>query len=253
MTLSTQRNESGLDTLGGRIRASRERAGLGIGNAAKAIKISRTSLGQWEAGNVQNPDMTKLAAFSRLCDVNLDWLIERKGPEPDLSQSEQRAAARRNGLQSMPPMTGDGAASPLPQPVGLSVREVAAPLHFHAKGIDLAPRSVWTIPEEVLELSFHSTPGSTVIMRVSNRSGVEFGLERDDYILVDTTRNIIDEPGVYILGDATGQSARRALAVADETGLKVTLLADDLSRPHQEIDFTAAKVLGRVMGVFRPL
>lgn len=82
------------------------------------------------------------------------------------------------------------------------------------------PRAIWTIPHDVLQLGFNSNPGSLVIQRA-----------RGDYLLIDTSRNELDESGTYIVV---------------ENGVTSHLRYDEGSEPRDVM------VLGRIMGVFRP-
>jgi transcriptional regulator with XRE-family HTH domain len=238
-----------LTTLGGRIKAARKARGLSIIECSSPIQLSRTSLMAWEADNVKNPDVTKLMAFTQLVDVSLEWLLHRTGGDPDLTPKGKvkTALAERSDEKAVSPRAKPRA------PTMAAVPEISPALTAHASEFNLTARSYWEIPHEILELSFHATAGETVLMRVATRDGGNVGLSRGDYVLVDTSRTRIDEPGIYMLADPEGKSARRALVVDSNGVLKVVALADDLNRHAEELDPAAIKVLGRVMGTFHPL
>lgn len=236
-------NDQQLETMGGRIRAVRKAKKLRLGVAAQKIGLSRTSFTNWEADVVTNPDTGKLRRFSSLVDVSLDWLIDRKGDDPEFlnvpSPPTKRAAKTAPQSDSASKSVSD-------------IAEIAAPLSAHGRGIDLTPRHVWSIPTDVLELGFNCNVETTVVKRIVTRDGQDFGLGRGDYVLIDVSRTRIDEPGIYLVADPDGHSARRVLVTIDNDELRITIMADDTERSSPRDNGENLQVLGRVMGVFKP-
>lgn len=245
--LQSAGDDKTLETFGGRVRAIRKARGHGVTSVAKQIGLSRTSFNQWEADQVKNPDVKKLGAFVQLVDCSLDWLIERKGPDPDLTLPKARR--RRGSAAPMPIVSPGDAVGPVMEP---PIPEIAAALTLHAKEIDFSPRALWTIPHQVLEIGFNTVPQSAVIKRVITRDGDEFGMSRGDYCLIDTSRRRIDEAGVYVVADPEGICARRVLIVDKQGRLEIAAFADDTSAstPHTSVD--KLEPLGRVMGILKP-
>ncbi len=245
MSLSAERPD--LETVGGRLRAVRKARGLFLASTATKIGLSRTSLHQWESGAVQRLDKEKLGTFVKLVDVSLDWLLERKGEEPDLTPPSRR---RRRSKEEPTPIA-------IPSGVVNSVEhfipEVAAALSAHAKQIDMTPRALWAIPHQVLEIGFNAEPGSTVVKRVAVQSHASFGLSRGDYVLIDTSRTRIDEAGTYLVADPAGLSAHRVLIIDNNGTLEVSSVADDLQRSFPQPTVDNLIPLGRVMGILKPV
>lgn len=235
-----------LDTLGGRIRAVRTALKMRLGDTANKIGVSRTSLGAWEADEVKNPDVDKLAAFTSLTKISLDWLVEGTGDDPEF------LAARRTAKPRL--VTDDATPDPKSRrsPMQEQVPEVAPSLAAHASAIDMTPRAYWSMPHEVLELGFNVEPSHAIIKRVVTREGSEFGLSRGDYVLIDVSRTRIDEPGTYLLADPEGKSARRARVELQNGKLQIVILSDDVVRDNPQAAEENIVVLGRVMGVFHP-
>lgn len=240
-------DDQALRTLGGRLRAVRKARGLRIGAVASQIELSRTSLSQWEADAVKNPDVNKLGKFARLMDISLDWLLELKGDDPDLTMPPPTNRRRLSGSSAERPA---GAEKRVPH-LGLPIPEISPSLVAHASQVDRAPRTLWTIPHQVLEIGFNAEPGATVVQRIVTRSG-EFGLARGDYILIDLSRTRIDEAGIYLIADPEGTSASRALIVEKDGKLEVAAFADDLQRDHAQASVDTLIPLGRIMGIFKP-
>ena len=235
-------NAGTLETMGGRIRAVRKARRLKLGAVASQIGLSRTSFSMWEVDRVTNPDVDKLRRFSSLVDVSLDWLIDRKGKDPEflgVSSALPKKPTKKAQTETSSDLTVD-------------IPEVAPSLGAHAKAIDFNARHYWSLPLDVLELGFNCNAEATVVKRVVTRDGKEFGVARGDYVLIDTSRTQIDEPGLYIIADPDGVCARRALVDLDNDELHITVMADDTSRSSPQDSGDKPVVLGRVMGIFKP-
>jgi transcriptional regulator with XRE-family HTH domain len=242
-----------LETLGGRLKAARLAKGLGLSDAARRIGLSRTSLNQWESNSVKNPDLEKLLEFSKLTEVSLDWLAHREGKDPDFTAMGSLTKPPGRPVHLREVTSRAGHAHTPEEPIAVAgIPEISGALSVHATGLNMTPRAFWNMPAGVVELGFHATPGSVVIQRVLTRDGADFSLKRGDYVIIDTSRNRIDEPGIYLLSDPEGKSARRALVTSEGNGLKITVIADDINRHTEDVSSIDAVVLGRVMGIFQP-
>lgn len=241
MNISTG-NDDDLGTLGGRLRAVRLARGLKVGETSKKVGLSRTSWSFWESDLVAKPDSNKLGKFCKLTDISLSWLVERQGNDPEflVAKTKEKAAADA--------IIVDGAPRP-----DLRVPEINPNLAVHSRSINRAPRAIWTIPADIVELGFNCSPEGAVIKRVVTRDGNDFGVTRGDYVLIDTTRTKIDEPGLYLLGDNDGHSSRRALVQMRDGELKIVAVADDLDQSSPRENGDNSPVLGRVMGIFKPV
>lgn len=94
-------------TLGGRIRAARERRGLTQRELAEAVGVGARAVRLWEAGRKQ-PYLARLRTLARVLVVDLGWLLEGSavrrgeapaaevGPPPTSASNEpRRSTARR--------------------------------------------------------------------------------------------------------------------------------------------------------------
>ena len=73
-----------LETLGGRIRAVRKARKLKAIAVSNYVGISRVTFWGWETGEVREPGVYQLFAFTKLADINLSWLLVREGPDPEI-------------------------------------------------------------------------------------------------------------------------------------------------------------------------
>lgn len=224
-------DDNTLRTVGGRIRAVRKMKGLKMHEAAEQCGISRTSWSAWENDKVERPDKNKLVTFAKLNEINLDWLLEGTGhPEAKNTANGQLISISRPHIAELEPA-----------------------MSCHAGGWDMQTRNVWKVPTEVIEMAFRSNPDASIIKRTNSQPAYGFGVLRGDYVLIDTSRSRIDEPGVYVLADAGGVCARYALAKNVEGLLRVVQFADEVNLDGGVIeDSASAVVLGRIMGIFRP-
>lgn len=83
-----------LRTLAGRIRALRLQRGLKRYVVAEKVGISRVCYHDWESGEVEEPKLGAIVAFAELVDIDLDWLIRRKGEDPIERRIGPRMRAR---------------------------------------------------------------------------------------------------------------------------------------------------------------
>jgi hypothetical protein len=126
--------------------------------------------------------------------------------------------------------------------------EIKAAMSSHATGLDkAAPQAKWSIPREVLTLGFNCDPEQALIKRVRVAYTMTDGTPvlRGDYVLIDASRNTINEPGIYYVADP--REAKRIHVNADEATGELIARATG----HTEtIPINDLEVLGRVMAVF---
>jgi HTH-type transcriptional regulator, cell division transcriptional repressor len=74
----------GRATLGDRITAAREKAGLSVADAARRLGVRHATFQAWEA-DASEPRANRLQMLSGLLGVSLRWLMtgEGDGPDPD--------------------------------------------------------------------------------------------------------------------------------------------------------------------------
>lgn len=244
-----------LKTIGGRLRVVRMVRGMTADEIADALKVSRPTVTTWELDRVSEIDDHKIEAFAKLTKVAAQWL--RHGGKTDLEippRILQRAATGRgfSGMRSKEAMAPPQPPAPEPSnvaevPAGAIISEIKPALTAHAKSLDIMPQAKWAIPREVLTLSFNCEPESAVITRTRLPFTLPDGTQvsRLDYLLLDASRQTIDEPGLYYVADPQGKEAKRAVAQEVDGKLRVHFYGET-----DEIEPESLEVLGRAMAVF---
>lgn len=260
-----------LSTVGGRIRAVRLAKGMTATQVAEKIEISRPTLSTWENGLVGNIDEDKLKRLAKLLHVSAEWLISAKGAAPELALNipdrafvGTRSNSRLGRLESAVQEAVDAVeqsklnAAALPPEnirmltgVDKSVPEIksAAPQFDDSHHDDTR----WTMPREVLRRTFYCDPDNVVIKQARKGLDAPDGtpIRRGDYLLIDKTRNAINEPGIYYVADPEGKEAHRAIATANETTGELTVVIDGRADVDKPTD--GWLVMGRAMAVFHAL
>ena len=92
---ASEQKKADLDSIGGRWRAAREASRLSVATVADRVGISRVSVYAIEKGKVPDPTISSLLAFTKLCDIDLNWLAERTGPDPEIIANKPAAKSKR--------------------------------------------------------------------------------------------------------------------------------------------------------------
>jgi transcriptional regulator with XRE-family HTH domain len=240
-------------TVGSRIRAVRLARDLSGEDIAKKLKIARPTLVNWETGATVNVPDERIDAFAKLTQVSAKWLRDGQGDPPPLDFSKVPEKYRKAPAGRL---VADQ--TPLPpsnviqlESHGAQVTEITPRASAHAKALDTAPQATWSIPREVLTLGFNCDPEQGFIKRVpSDGPPLADGtpVNRGDYVLIDSSRNVINEPGLYYVSDPTGKEVRRVVVTKDGEKLVGTL-----QLTNQSIDLEGLEVLGRAMAVFHAI
>ncbi len=93
--MSAQPTAEQLEGLGDRIRRARQRRGLTQGELAARIRVSRTSVAQWENGVTPTIKTKNLFALARVLNVPLHWITD------GLNDAEIRQERRRYHLDEI--------------------------------------------------------------------------------------------------------------------------------------------------------
>jgi phage repressor protein C with HTH and peptisase S24 domain len=163
---------------------------------AKATGVSPSAFRKWLKG-VAEPSRTRLVALAEAAGVNVSWLAQGEGAEPDL----RNLAARAHSSQSAD--SADAAANPnianflvLPKrreaaAAGAGPQTTREPLEF------IGFRHDW------LQTTFGRSPGD-LILEIAVGESMEPTIRNGDLLLVDTTDRTFQNFGIYVI-DVRGE------------------------------------------------
>jgi len=237
-----------LATLGGRLRSVRLARGLTAETIAKELEVSRPTITTWEADKVEKVSEDKLKAFSRLTNVSFEWLLAGVGAPPDLPLDIP--SDKFKGMRT------DQIIKTIHHGPDLARDMVAVPDHGSATpdAANAQPQARWMIPRDVLSYAMNCDPTRTIIQRVlAAPPSRDIGFARGDFILIDTSRTKINEPGTYIIidGDTDLSSWTWALARDQDDGPLSVTIYDHAKPPLVETLNSNRSVSGRLMAVLR--
>jgi transcriptional regulator with XRE-family HTH domain len=220
-----------LNSLGERLTAVRVAKKMNLEQAARIVGTSKQSFSGWSTGRTKPKDVNQLYRFCEATETDLTWLVEGKGAPPDFLDG--------GTFTHMVPVS-----ELLDSRGKVDVPQISGHLAEHAKGLRAdMPLAGWSIPVETILVSFHCVADHCVMMRVT-QTDREF--QRGDYLLLDTSRNRLNEPGTYLVSD--GETAFRAAVEFDaSTGKLRTIRLDNGATIEAET------AMGRVMAVMSAL
>jgi phage repressor protein C with HTH and peptisase S24 domain len=203
---------------------------------AKATGVSPSAFRKWLKG-VAEPSRDRLVALAEAAGVNVSWLAQGEGEEPDLLILAARAHS---------PQSADLAANPsIAQFLVLPKRREAA-----AAG---AGRPVTNVPTEFigfrhdwLRATFDRYPGD-LILEIAVGESMEPDIRNGDLLLIDTTDQTFRNFGVYVIearGERLVKRVQRKfdgslILISDNTVYQPELIPADLAKEVQ--------VVGRVI------
>ncbi|MGY3278171.1 helix-turn-helix domain-containing protein [Bradyrhizobium sp. S3.7.6] len=245
------------------MRAVRLAAGMTRDQVAEALNVSGPTVTSWEQDRVDEVPAHRIEAFAELTSVPIDWLTMKVKQTPkalfdQLAQHFDKKRQKRHGDVPTSPRLHFAAAndhSPgdnikdIGGAANAEVLEIRPTMKAHANGIDTEkPEARWMIPAQVLKFSFNCDPDSVVMKRVMTPCKLPDGtpVHRGDYFLIDSSRNDINETGIWYVTDPEGKEAKRAHVTLSD----VTQLSMVLEGHPQPVEISGYTVLGRVMSVF---
>jgi hypothetical protein len=149
----------------------------------------------WETGAIRNPDPEKLRKVARMLGVRSQWLTKRAKPDPKLPSVEPRHKMRTR-------MYAD---DHIEQPQ--MIPELSSDPLAHSRGWQISPRALWAIPHDVLDRTFRSLPGKSIVVR----SWFDLSpISNADFLVVDTSATQFERPGIYLIVETKGGAVKPA-------------------------------------------
>lgn len=229
-------------TLGGRIRMVRRAAGQSQAAFGAAVGVESQAVSHWERGK-NSPSSAKLAEISRRYHVDHQWLTTGEGDMHRLTPAgaEHRQTAGEVGI---------AVGGPAEEDVRVPVYDVRAAA---GHGLVNADRPT-PIAHDRFRLAWlrsitSAPPNKLAIIQVAGDSMYPT-LAHGDHVLIDMTRNAIDQEGIYALMWNDGLAVKRVTFVFRTRTL--TISSDNPAHPTEEgVDPTDVTVVGRVVWLGR--
>jgi phage repressor protein C with HTH and peptisase S24 domain len=203
---------------------------------AKATGVSPSAFRKWLKG-VAEPSRDRLVALAEAAGVNVSWLAQGEGAEPDLPMLAARAHSPRSAelagnpyiaqflvLPKRPEAAAAGSGPQVPE----------APTEF------IAFRNDW------VRATFDREPGE-LILEIAVGESMEPGIRNGDLLLVDTTDRTFRNFGIYVI-EARGE--RLVKRVQRKFDGSLILISDNNVYQPESIAAELAKevrVVGRVI------
>ncbi len=206
---------------------------------AKATGVSPSAFRKWLKG-VAEPSRDRLVALAEAAGVNVSWLAQGEGAEPDLASLAARAhspdlAGNPNISQYLVlPKRPEGAAAGSGHPV------VGGPVEF------IGFRHDW------LRATFGRDPGD-LILEIAIGESMEPDIRNGDLLLVDTTDQTFRNFGIYVIEVRGERLVKRVQRKFDGS---LILISDNKVYQPESIPAELAKevhVVGRVIWRGGPL
>jgi phage repressor protein C with HTH and peptisase S24 domain len=203
---------------------------------AKATGVSPSAFRKWLKG-VAEPSRDRLVALAEAAGVDLSWLAQGEGAEPDLPS----LAARAHSPQSVDMAAGPHIARFLVLPkrpeaaaAGAGSPPVRVPTEF------IGFRHDW------LRTTFGREPGD-LVLEIAVGESMEPGIRNGDLLLIDTTDRTFRNFGIYVI-EARGE--RLVKRVQRKFDGSLILISDNAMYQPESIPADIAhevSVIGRVI------
>lgn len=215
--------------IGQRLKHEMKKRGITSAELAKRADVKTSFIYDVLSGKSTNPSTVKLARVADGLGISLTQLVEQAtGHAPAL------AALRNDDYVAVPRLLAEvsGTGQPL-----LSLAQEGQPYCF---------RHAWI--KEHLGIA----PGVLRMLTVRGDS-MEPNLCHNDVVLVDISKKTPSPPGIFIIFDGAGLTAKRLEYVPDARPVRVRVLSDNPQYSSYEQLLEDASIIGRVVWVAREI
>jgi phage repressor protein C with HTH and peptisase S24 domain len=207
-----------------------------VDRLAKATGVSPSAFRKWLKG-VAEPSRDRLVALAEAAGVNVSWLAQGVGTEPDLMSLASRARSPQS-------LELGGNLNPVQFLVLPKRREAAAAGSGHQT--TNLPTEFIGFRHDWLQTMFGREPGD-LILEVAIGESMEPGIHNGDLLLLDTTDRTFRNFGIYVIEVRGERLVKRVQRKFDGS---LILISDNTMYLPESIDADMAKevsVVGRVI------
>lgn len=242
---------------GRRIVRVREINNMSQEDFAKALKVTRGAVGNWELG--KGITAKNLKKISDEFEVSFDWLANNRGRapgardaiipsfDPDLDAAEAKARATLSGDQRSNIPAGE-----IPRVaarIGMGSTEEAEHIQIPVGNGSVAALPIidtWKIPEQVLR---RRLPGSIKAVHIVECEGdsMEPRIRDGDFVFIDTGRRMPSPPGIFALNDGFGQTLKRLELIPNSEPPRVMIIPENPRHQTYERNLDEVAIIGRYL------
>ncbi len=210
-----------MKTVGGRIRALREKESLTQQDIAKIMGMSRAGVAQWEL-NVTSVSIQKAVELAKLLHTTPQFLAFGIDGQPKIEYIERPDSAR--------------------------IPEVM----FGAKPTEVTELRNWTVPQDYLKGELHVLSTENLIIWRVEGSDMAPSYEYGDKVIVDMNAKRPSPSGIFLVWDGVGPALRN-VAVVPVGGKPTARVATLDGKETFEVAIDKLTIIGRARGVLKNL
>lgn len=230
-------------TIGGRITSARALRGATQSALAKTLKLTRSSISQWELGDTE-PSKENLLKIADALQVDFEWLATGRGSGPGsegVSPGEQdtRPATGR-GIRELDTRAGMGGGGALESEVR----------HDGTHADPLKPDE-WFFPSAFMRDVLRAPAARLLVLEVQGDSMLPT-IHSGERVIIDTGHATPSPDGVYALRDRFDMIVVKRLQVRRNEP-KIRIISDNPAHQVEEVGIDEVAVVGRVVCCMRRL
>ena len=225
-----------------RIVVARKARGVSQSAVARALKVTRSVPGQWEAGWTE-PNDTNMAKLASFLQISLEWLATGRGDGP----TGQKTTADRDGGRAL---------AVLRAPQSNGVKELDARAGMGGGGvidaqarpdgyIDPIKEDQWFFPPPFMREVLRA-PASRLLVMESQGDSNYPTIGSGDHVVVDTGHKVPSPDAIYALRDRFGLVVIKRLQV-HTTEPKVSVISDNPAHKPEVVGLDEIEIIGRVI------
>lgn len=228
-------------TVGGRIQQARLAREVSQSALAKALKLSRGAIGQWEAGITEptSGNLRRVAVFLR---VDSEWLSTNRG-QPPSADAEAPGGAHTDrpiegGIRELDARAGMGG--------GGVIESETRSDGTHA---DPLKPDTWIFPQAYMREVLHAPAGRLLVLEAQGDS-MSPTISSGERVVIDTGHRLPSPDGVYAMRDRFDLIVIKRLQIRQDTP-KIRVISDNPAHPAEEVGLDEVTVVGRVVCCLR--
>lgn len=233
---TSQEYTSTSNQIGIRLKLEMKKRGFTSTELARRADVLTSFLYDIISGKSCNPSTVKLARVADALGVSLTYLVRGIEKTPEAVAHISMQAAIKDRYIAIPHiMPGNTTAGSVN--IAANKKEEVDPYYFHSDWIRNR------LNADVADLR----------MLTLNGDNMEPALFHQDIVLIDTGRKIPSPPGIFIVFDGLGLTAKRLEYLTEQSGSHVRVISDNQHYSTYECSISDITIVGRVVWFSRAI